>query len=258
MLRTESLGEQIGGNMKKDNIRKASGIIASLLFLILNISLSSDAADVAAVNNKDFGPSQILRPTSYYTKTVDMDAANCPVAHRRSILNGKGQVLAKLCPQDWNECQLQGVCILSSKASSQLINYTSGGRFEIVDQGQCPWGRGVQTACLDPFYTVATNLSNYPYGTVIYVPALKDVILPNGKPHGGYLIVRDTGGAFPASRPDRMDFFTGNLFWLDPNNPFSQAGFADPNKKFSFQVVRGETAKAVREARGFPFLKSSK
>lgn len=73
-----------------------------------------------------------------------------------------------------------------------------------------PWGVGVHNKPLYPFISVAADPTIYPFGTVLYCPALKDMKLPDGETHAGYLSVDDVGSAITGFH---CDWFVGYKQW---------------------------------------------
>lgn len=80
---------------------------------------------------------------------------------------------------------------------------------EVTGNGR--FGLGVQNYRLVPFRTIAVDRTTIPYGTVLFIPALKGVEFDdNGtrRTHDGYVLAGDTGGAI---KGNHIDFFTGNF-----------------------------------------------
>ena len=122
----------------------------------------------------------------------------------------------------------------------------------IVDSNQCPHGLGVKGICLDPFYSLASDLNHHKPGDVIYIEKLKGITLPDGSIHDGYMIVRDRGGAIHG--PNRFDFFTGSYTNTDPQNSFAAIGLAAKKNSFQYVKITGEKAEAIRKLRHFPLV----
>jgi 3D (Asp-Asp-Asp) domain-containing protein len=93
-----------------------------------------------------------------------------------------------------------------------------------------PYGLGVSNFRLVPYRTVAVDPTQFPYGSLIYVPQLRGrpIRLPDGSTatHDGYLFAGDTGGAI---KGNHIDVFTGNtsanfapaVLTSSPNSPFN-------------------------------------
>lgn len=88
---------------------------------------------------------------------------------------------------------------ISSKISGQV-------KFQIEKN---KYGTGVQSRPLTPMKSIAVDRSVIPYGSKVFIPALKDLkYVFEGKEHihDGYVSADDTGGAIIGSH---IDFFLG-------------------------------------------------
>ncbi len=75
---------------------------------------------------------------------------------------------------------MQGSCSViqdGKKHNFNVIGRTSGQDrfFEIEKNDDCQYGYGVQSSCLDPYYTLAADLTIYKPGEVIFVPGRRRV-----------------------------------------------------------------------------------
>lgn len=204
--------------------------------------------------NEDFVFLGDLSPTIYFHPVIRDEGANCGAL---STLHGeRGSELMKVCQKTLAECTMEGSCQISRRSQVRSFNYRgkSNGHavfFEITAD-ECSFGYGVQSSCLDPFYTVAADLRFHKPGDVLYVPKLAGTEMPDGSKHSGYMIVRDSGGRIKGRH--RFDFYSGTLRWNDPRNPFFKMKLSDQERRFSYFKVKGETAQSVREKRGYPKL----
>lgn len=199
-----------------------------------------------------------LVPTIYFKPTIRADQTKCSSSSQREILSPEGYTLATLCDSDYKQCLMQGSCFVEQDGVLTSYNYHSTkegvARFIVTDLKECPFGYGVQSSCLDPFYSVAADLDVYGAGDVIFVPRLVGARLPNGQLHDGFLIIRDSGGGIKGA--DRFDFFTGFLDHRTKENPFARLGFGDPKNRFQFRLASKSEALAARQRRGYPGLNS--
>ncbi len=198
--------------------------------------------------------SYVLTPTVYFLPTMVQDLSLCRFTSRKMI-EPNGKVLVTVCPEQHDQCLLQGTCKIVKGKESITLHFNSRVKgvafFNQVQLDECPFGFGVrESLCLDPYFSVAADLSFYRPGDVIYVPAVRGLILADGRIHNGYFIVRDTGGAIKGL--GRFDFFIGEDDPRDPKNPFLQLKLADKKTRLAFQVVRGELAERVKKSRLFP------
>ena len=200
-----------------------------------------------------------LSPSIYFTATSNEIADDCSM--RRQLVDVKGSVLAKVCKNFYKSCVLEGSCMINKK-NSQIVIYNyirtinNVPRFAVVNNSKCIFGLGVKGICLDPFYSVASDLNHHKPGDVIFIPKLKGVELPTGEIHDGYVIVRDRGGAIIG--PNRFDFFTGSYTHTDPKNSFSKLGFSAKNNHFIFEKITGVVADQIRKNRNYPFVPEQK
>ena len=216
-----------------------------------------------------------LKPTIYYIKMLNL---NKKCSSKKTIYNELGKAIVQVCPTQYKLCVIEGTCALSKDASPEeefvtvnpieesehasvpLINYykTQNGRhlFVKVNQNRCPFGYGARGLCLDPFYTIAADLTIHKLGDVIFVPSVKGLKLPNGEVHDGHFIVRDKGGAIKGR--NRFDFFTSYFTSRNLSNPLLALNLGNPNARVKFQWVRGALAESVRESRRYPLTPYSK
>ncbi|HLP53464.1 MAG TPA: 3D domain-containing protein [Fluviicola sp.] len=141
---------------------------------------------------------------------------------------------------DFCMAALEGTAsITDSSGKVFVVNFANTGDSAFVDCRKCSkyaksklsvesWGKtrwsissgfgdGVKNYRLVPFRTIAVDPKTIPYGSVIYVPSAKGVVieLPNGEKvtHDGYFFAGDTGGAI---KQNHIDVFTGTY----TGNPF--------------------------------------
>lgn len=209
---------------------------------------------------KTLDDSSALHPTIYYKPTIHVDLSKCTVEDQRSLISPVGTVLQTLCRPDFRNCLMQGSCFVETESSVKSYNYHSERdgiyRFVEVDLKKCPFGYGVRGSCLDPFFSVAADLTIYKPGDVIFVPALVGIKVPGGEVHDGYLVIRDSGGAITG--PKRFDFFTGFYSHLNRENTFARVGLGDADRSFDFRLASEEEAIKVRTSRAYPRVRFPK
>lgn len=199
-------------------------------------------------------------PTVYYNARYELAKQTCEGSKKLQILDPNDQVLVELCPRAHADCLLQGSCLIVDEDGLSIsINYVRNvnkiPRFVEVESERCPFGLGVQNLCLDPFFTVAADLNFFNPGEVLYIPALVGVVLPNGRRHQGYFVVRDRGGGIKGEH--RFDFFSGFFHFADPRNPFTKVGLQDQTNHFPYYRVKGASAEAFLKKRDYPELPRS-
>lgn len=198
-----------------------------------------------------------ITPTVYYLPHFISEPTKCN-GRSQDLLTKEGFVLTRLCQKEFNDCVMQGICQV--KDGERIINIgfasqstKTGTRFRTVDLSKCPHGFGIhERLCLDPYHSVAADLSIYKVGDVIYVPAVRGVLLNDGTRHNGYFIVRDTGGAIKG--PGRFDFYIGTDDIFDAQNPFNRIKLSDSKTRLAFQLVTTAEAEAFKKARNYPSL----
>ena len=223
-----------------------------------------------------------LSPTVYYTQVMDMDKVCLPRERKVTFLDAKymdigpRDLISKknkpisVCSSDYKNCGVEGSCALVNGYESilqqlangnfEIINYQAQGKktgryyFSHIEEDRCPYGLGKRNICLDPFFSVAADLSFYKLGDVIYVSALEGVKLPTGEVHNGYMIVRDRGGAIKGA--NRFDFYSGFLPYKHPKNVFFEIGLAnEKNKEIFFEkITDGKVIEEVLLKRNFPLV----
>lgn len=209
-------------------------------------------------STKDFVDGGYATPTVYYIPTITDEDNVCKKNEKVQVWglteDNKVKESIKLCRKQFNNCTMQGSCLVMINNKYYPINFQQQTDGKIIftqfPLDVCPFGLGAGMTCLDPFKSVAADLTKYKLGTVLYFPKLKGLYYGMDKPHDGYVIVRDSGGAINGA--GRFDFFSGYTNWKDQNNYFANAGLGDKTNKMKFYIARGKTAEAVRASRNYP------
>lgn len=210
----------------------------------------SDDIDV-----RDMKRLQDILPTMYYTpKESDV---NCKGGYGRNTYRGnektvirtpEGSVIATVCKRFERTLLMEGSAILKDRGQGEIaVNYGGKirGEHRYYHLNRCKFGEGVRrNLCLLPYHTIAADNKVHKVNEIIYVPAAKGILLPDGTTHEGYFIVRDTGGAFNGIGSQRVDMFTGT----DPDfdNTFQKAGFHHKRPLDAFKI-KGNSAELIRE-----------
>lgn len=189
-----------------------------------------------------------LRPTMYYIANeskTPCEGRYAGIEYNGSeiseVLSIDGELIAKVCTRFFKVLSMEGTGILSDRGQGDLtVNWAGNYRFKVMDK--CVYGEGVDNLCLIPYHTIAADLTVYPVGTVIYIPRVDGLKLPNGKIHNGYFLVRDTGGAFRGIGAKRVDLFVGSE--EDNDNVFSRLGMGHHLDEKAFRI-EGKRKKAV-------------
>jgi 3D (Asp-Asp-Asp) domain-containing protein len=196
-------------------------------------------------------------PTIYYVPQYDLTKQACSASERTPLKDKHDVTLFEICPQTYSSCLMQGTCSLKNGQGEFLVNVAGRSadgkqRFSRVGNKVCRYGYGAKrNICLDPFHSIAADLSIYQLGQVIYIPSLVGVNLPDGTRHDGYFIVRDSGGAIKGY--GRFDFFTG--FWSNiRSNPFAKVGLSDKSTHPQYYVLDDSEASEILKKRNYPEL----
>lgn len=197
---------------------------------------------------------KFITPTIYYIPQFDLSKVSCSNSSEKSLKDKSGQVMFRVCDNVYDACLLQGTCQLQTSRGNVLINVAgevnSEQRFSKIQNKDCRFGLGAKSTCLDPFYTVAADLSIYKMGDVIFIPSVKGVELPDKSKHDGYFVVRDTGGSIKGY--GRFDFFTGFMSWGHAENPFRKLDFGDKKTHVDYYVLEEQEALEILKSRNFP------
>lgn len=197
----------------------------------------------------------ILKPTVYYFPVLDEDINTCEDSTKMDLHGAGGKVLLRVCPETEDACRLQGSCAIIQNEKSYSFNflglYEGQKRFFPIED-KCFFGFGVSNICLDPYYSIAADLSIYKPGQVIFVPAAVGLELPDGSKHNGYFVIRDRGSHIKGI--GRFDFFSGEYSWRNPKNPFKKIKLGDIRSAMPYYLILGELANKVLEIRGYPNL----
>lgn len=198
-----------------------------------------------------------ITPTIYYIPQYDLTVQSCEVSARKSLKDKTGNTLFSVCPLIYDACLMQGTCELKTEQGRVLVNVAgrvnSDYRFSKVQNKICRFGYGAgKSICLDPFHSIAADLSIYSLGQVVYIPTAVGIHLPDGAQHDGYFIIRDSGGSIKGH--GRFDFFTGFKANNRSQNPLSQIGFAGKETHVQYYVLSADEAQAVLKKRNYPLI----
>ena len=197
-----------------------------------------------------------ITPTIYNFAIVDDDKKVCKKTDKTDLAGTGGAVYMQVCKHTVAVCGEEGSCTIIKGGEAYAVNVTQKVRgqdlFYDISRGGCQYGYGVKDICLDPFYTVAADLSIYKPGDVIYVPGVLGLKLPNGQKHDGFFIVRDRGRGIKGR--GRFDFFSGYYPWSHGQNPLNKMGLSDVGTRIPYYKVVGPRAALIRKSRGYPNL----
>lgn len=200
-------------------------------------------------------------PTIYYIPQFDLSQQTCEASSQKKLKDSEGLVLFSVCSSIYDACLMQGTCEIIFRKERALVNVSgrvnSDYRFKKVINKTCSFGfGGGKEICLDPYHSIAADLSIYKLGQVIYIPTAVGLALPDGTRHDGYFVVRDSGGNIKGY--GRFDFFTGFLGNHKQSNPFAQIGFSDKETHVQYYVLSEQESAEILKKRNYPKLPVSK
>lgn len=237
-------------------------LLIIILIFLPTLSLASVSSSQEAVPNSElYSGYQAMVSTVYYIPFYNLDKPySCTAGDKKfTVRSTEKKSIAVLCRNHIKNCMMQGSCAVIKDKKRLLLNYRLYSNheplFALLDQTECPYGRGPKSVCLEPYYTVAADLRFHKLGDVIYVPELKGITLPNGEIHDGFLIVRDTGGRIKGK--NRFDFYTGFTAYSDPYNPFTIAGLQDKKQGMHYlSVISSGLKDKIQTKRSYPMITS--
>lgn len=207
---------------------------------------------VPGTRPQDFIEKGNVVPTIYYQATMVDDETTCAAISKVSMKSKTGSELMKVCFKTLAQCLLQGSCLIIRHGEIRSFNVAGLKSFVELKDGDCQFGFGVQSICLDPFYSVAADMRYHKAGEVLFLPALVGGVLPDGSKHSGFMVVRDRGGAIKG--PHRFDFYSGPTHYRDEDNLFAKLKLGDKGTRLIYYQVKGESARAFLESRNYPKL----
>lgn len=216
----------------------------------------SPKPDIAAPSKTEMDGPGVLKPTVYFFVVINEDKKSCAANEKTGLYGAGGKKLMTVCAKTESACALQGSCAIIQGGKTHTFNiigrFDGQDRFFEIEEDGCRFGYGVNSSCLDPFYTLAADLTIYKPGEVIFVPAVVGLELPDGSKHSGYFVIRDKGRGIKGR--GRFDFYSGFFSWLDPKNPFNKLGLGDVTTNIPYFRISGEAAKKVLLSRAYPQL----
>lgn len=203
---------------------------------------------------------EILYPSIYYSPIINKQTMHCEEVKIHNILDVNQNTIETLCHKEYKDCEFQGSCVVIDGDNSKTLNFISYNTeteqtyFAIIDNKKCQFGSGIKGACLDPFYSVAADLTKHMLGDVLFVPKIKGAKLPSGEIHNGFVIVRDSSRLLTGAGVGNIAFFTGHLSDKDSTNTFANLGLGNLDNTSVFRKATAKEAIKIRKERNYPFL----
>jgi len=126
--------------------------------------------------------------TTFYDVPNESDYSKDQTAQ---IKNMQGEVIASVNASFKKDLDVEGTGILRSGTT---VNYAGRVDDEIRYRvSSAKWGWGVGQCALKPYHTIAVDPNIIPLGSLVYIPAIKGAVLPDGTVHDGFFYADDIG-----------------------------------------------------------------
>ncbi len=156
-------------------------------------------------------------PTFY--RILDERAAEWNNGERSvPLLTTSDEIIAHVTAQFKRQLDIEGSARLRDECVVNLHQKIDGS-WRYVVAINAPFGLGVDGYKLVPYRTLAVDPKVIHVGTVLYVPALDGVRLPDGEIHDGFVFAHDEGQSITGNR---VDLFVG--FESDIDNTLTRSG----------------------------------
>jgi 3D (Asp-Asp-Asp) domain-containing protein len=224
-----------------------------LLLVLLSVAGKTFAQADTSFSEPDIGSATKLTlwATQYFIHRFE-SGGTIPIVDATGKSTGLTADTCNFC-----EAALEGTAyVTDSSGNITVINFAKSNVTAYVDCRKCAryansklnvesWGKtmwtitsgfgnGVKNYRLVPYRTIAVDPNIIPYGTVIYIPQVRNLKIewPDGTPgtHDGYFFAGDTGGAI---KGNHIDVFTG----VFEGNPFPEVVLSNEQKTFEAYVI---------------------
>lgn len=198
-------------------------VLSSIVLVSSAVSFSANAAPqkslppVDTSNMKSIGQ---LGPSFYWVAIEAKDG----LPRDKDVKDMNGNVLYKMSQKNYKSLHLEGTGKL---LNGKIINWA--GKVKLPDGTEeyryrwcgknAPYGYGFEDRILIPFRTIAVDPSVVPLDSLVFIPAARGAVLPDGTLHDGYFHALDIGSAIINRR---IDVFTA---YGDQSAPFDKNGF---------------------------------
>lgn len=186
-------------------------VVVTLVLLLGSCAKKSVEPDAPQISNPQ-KPQKVLesigklRPSFYWIALETEDGK----PKDQKILDVNGDVLATVSANYIKQLRMEGTGRL---LDGRVINFHK--RFTLPDGTQeirwrvcgpaAPYGFGFEDVPLVPFRSVAVDPKVIPLGSMVYIPAAKGTLLPDGAIHDGYFGAVDIGSLI---QDRKIDVFT--------------------------------------------------
>ena len=201
------------GRITRRSCVAAAAAVAALLLLSCADSLpepdiAADADDAAldlAANMPPVPVSYLGRFSPSFYQAVDESAPEFRGRSRTEAVRDRtGEILARVSAPFLRRLNIEGCGRL---ADGRVVTYDTRVRGTIRYRfTEHAFGVSHCETPLVPYRTVAVDASVIPLGSMIFVPRVRGLLLPDGTTHDGFFRAEDIGSSI---RGERIDFFVG-------------------------------------------------
>jgi 3D (Asp-Asp-Asp) domain-containing protein len=190
--------------------------------------LSLDTFSFGEPRTTDLGKKLTLWATNYYLPQLVDGSGEYPLRDKAGV-----EIGPRLSHRGWCDSAMEGsVRVLYKNGEARTFNYAGTStdypvnckEYFKIDVSKSkfgeaigPYGDGYANYILEPYRTIASDNTQIPLGTVVYVPKARgaQIQLKSGRviTHDGYFFVGDRGGAI---KGNHIDVFIGT----DSNAPY--------------------------------------
>ena len=180
-------------------------------------------------------------PTFYRTLNESADEWQSDESLSEPILAMNGKELEKVRPAFKHQLDIEGSGRLRD---GRVVNFATKRdntwRYFVVKDND--FGVAANGDALVPFRTIAVDPSVIPLGTVLYIPELVGIKLPDGTTHDGYVLAHDTGQGILGNR---IDVFVG--YEVDVDNTLTRSGKIRNMRAVHVNRVNDQTAEKIND-----------
>lgn len=247
-----SFADAVPGRLRQPIVRWA-GLACAALVLCLTLCPASRAETFSF---PEPAPAEISRTlkiwgTVYFVYRARASSRPDAVP----VLDSQGHSLGvSLSRWDWCNAALEGTVQVMIPGGSRVFNYARSGSRAHADCSEilgfldpasrtqiertvfvettamAPGGLGGRPGIrLVPYRTLAVDPRFIPMGSLLYIPSLRGLRMPDGQIHDGYVLAEDTGIGIAGNHVD--------LFIGAPGNPYPEAFNARPDKPLLAYLV---------------------
>ncbi len=151
---------------------------------------------------------------SFFQTVDERDSVFSATGKSRTVRGVHGEVLARVSPRFYRRLCVEGSGrLLDGRVVTFSRRHDGEPRFRVTSS---QYGLTCRATPLIPYRSVAVDRRQVRLGSVLYIPAVEGLVLPDGSVHDGVFFADDVGGAV---RGRKMDFFVGLSSHTE--NPFT-------------------------------------